>query len=167
MTLEMPNSVRWSCTVLLVTVELLFCLQIATGSAPFFSVDGNIAVQPSSSDARSVAEASSAPCDRNVEQLGNVSVASGCPGNHSLKANMSLHISYLQKQVSRLVRFPGRNPNEARHLNALQDYVYVRDTPEADALAGDALDASVGGDIYSLGANEVIAFAFFQPCSAF
>ena len=71
---------------------------------------------------------------------------------------MSLHISYLQKQLSRSVVFPEHNPRQGRHLNALQDYVYVQDTPEADALAGDALDASIGGDIYSLGDNEVISF---------
>ena len=160
MVLEMSRSIRWSCAALLVAVELLFCLQIATSDAPFFSVDGNIAVQPASSDApRSLANASSAPCDRNTEQLGNASAVGASPGNHSLNANMSLHISYLQKQLSRSVRFPGHNPREGRHLNALQDYVYVRDTPEADALAGDALDASIGGDIYSLGANEVIAFS--------
>jgi hypothetical protein len=159
MALEMSRSGRWSCAALLVAVELLLCLQIATSDAPFFSVDGNIAVQPASSDApRSLADASSAPCDRNVEQLGNASAVGASPGNHSLNANMSLHISYLQKQLSRSVIFPENNPRQGRHLNALQDYVYVQDTPEADALAGDALDASIGGDIYSLGANEVISF---------
>jgi hypothetical protein len=159
MALEMSRYGRWSCAALLVAVELLFCLQIATSDAPFFSVDGSIAVQPASSDApHSLADASSAPCDRNLQQLGNASAVDASTGNHSLNANMSLHISYLQKQLSRSVRFPGHNPREGRRLNALQDYVYVQDTPEADALAGDALDASIGGDIYSLGANEVISF---------
>jgi hypothetical protein len=93
----------------------------------------------------------------------NTSAASGCPRSHSQQTNFSLHLSYLHKQVSRSVRFPGSS--EGRHLNTLKDYVYVVDTPEADALAGDALDASIGGDIYSMGANEVGLSC--EQCSAF
>ena len=110
-------------------------------------------MKPSISNASSLAQAAALPCDEIVNQHPNISGSHGCPGSQSMKTNMTLHISHLHKLVSRLVQFPGSK--EGRHLSTLQDYVYVRDTPEADALAGDALDASIGGDVYSFGANEV------------
>ena len=54
---------------------------------------------------------------------------------------MSSHVTNLQKLVSRSVRFPGSGA-EGRQLHSLEDYVYVRDTPEADALVGNALETS-------------------------
>jgi hypothetical protein len=155
--LEMSCSGRSRCAVsIVVIVGLLFCLPSAKCDALFLP-RGEAALQHSSSNAiGSGDDAVSVPCDGLVDLHANVSGASACPGGNSVKANRTLHISYLQKQVSRLVRFPGSN--ERRHLNALQDYVYVRDTPEADALVGDALDASIGGDVYSFGANEVNFF---------
>ncbi len=154
---EMSFPGRSRCAVsIIVIVGLLFCLPSAKCDALFLP-RGEAALQPSSSNAIGSGDhAVSVPCDGSLDLHANVSDASACPGGKSVEANSTLHMSYLQKQVSRLVRFPGSN--EGRHLNALQDYVYVRDTPEADALVGDALDASIGGDVYSFGANEVNFF---------
>ncbi len=147
----------------LALVELLLCLQIALCDSSFLSGDRNTPVHLSESIIpRSSHEYVALPCDGALDHHANFSSASGCPGSQSLQTNMSLHLSYLHKQVSRSVRFPGSNAG--RHLNTLKDYVYVTDTPEADALAGDALDASIGGDIYSLGANEVGMSPFLSNC---
>jgi hypothetical protein len=146
--LGMPSSGH-SIRIPLVIVELLLCLHVALCDSSFLTADRGFPLHPSGSDLPHPHDAAtSVRCDSTLGA--NISAASGC---HSQQTNFSLHLSYLHKQVSRSVRFPGSN--EGRHLNALKDYVYVMDTPEADALAGDALDASIGGDIYSLGANEV------------
>lgn len=138
-----------SMTASLVIVELLLCLQVALCDSSFLTGDRNIPVHPSGSNVPHPHDATpSVPCDSVLDA--NFSAASGC---RSLPTNISQHLGYLHQQVSRSVRFPGSK--EGRHLNTLKDYVYVVDTPVADALAGDALDASIGGDIYSLGANEV------------
>ena len=150
-----PGRSRCAVSIVVILV-LLFCLPSAICDASFLP-RGEAALQPSLSNAiGSGDDTVSVPCDDSLDLHANVSGGSACPGGKSVKANMTLHMSYLQKQVSRLVRFPGSN--QRRHLNALQDYVYVRDTPEADALVGDALDASIGGDVYSFGANEVNFF---------
>jgi hypothetical protein len=162
--LDMPSSGH-SLSSTLVFVELLLFLQIGLCDTSLLSNDGNIPVHLSDSSniTRSHHESHALPCDGALDQRANFSAASGCPGSRSLSANMSLHLSYLHKQVSRSVRFS--RSYEGRQLNSLKDYVYVADTPEADALAGDALDASIGGDIYSLGENEVDTSPMLANCA--
>ena len=157
--LAMSYPGRASIAVVLVILGLLHCLPNARCDTSFLS-RVEVAMQPSAPIAPgSVGHAASIPCDDSAIPHANISGVNRCrPGRHSMQTNLSLHISYLHKQVSRSVRFPGSN--EGRHLKTLQDYVYVRDNPQEDALAGDALDASIGGDVYSFGANEVIFSPF-------
>lgn len=154
--LDMPSTGQ-STSIVLVILELLLCLQIVFCDPSYLLGDRNIPAHLAESNVPRSDHESAVPCSA-THHHANFSAAIGCPGSRSLKTNMSLHISYLHKQVSRSIRFPGSN--EGRRLNTLKDYVYVADTPEADALAGDALDASIGGDIYSLGANEVAFLTF-------
>jgi hypothetical protein len=132
----------------------LLCPQNARCENKFLSVDGKIEWSSGSNAPRSSLQVSSAPCDVPVDRNANGLGASARPCILNQTANMSFHLSYWRRQVSRENKFSGSG-NQRRRLNALADYVYMQDTPEADALAGDALDASVGGDLYALGANEV------------
>jgi len=122
-------------------VALLLFLQISGCGGSFLSHEGSAAVHSSGSNAhRSRVAATSSPCNSSVLHANN-SAVSGYTGSERTQANMSSHVANLQKLVSRSVRFPGSGA-EGRQLHALEDFVYVRDTPEADALVGNALATS-------------------------